>query len=86
MLKILNIIMLTLVFLFIFNVYNYYSSNKNMNIKEFNRINIEKILEKKIINLPVLINDTNNVIKFNNSLENEINNSKKRSFWDLLKK
>ena len=86
MLKILNIIMLTLVFLFIFNVYNYYSSNKNINIKEFNRINIEKILEKKIINLPVLINDTNNVIKFNNSLENEINDNKKRSFWNLLRK
>ena len=86
MLKILNIIILTLIFLFIFNVYNYYSSNKNINIKEFNRINIEKILEKKIINLPVLINDTNNVIKFNNSLENEINDNKKRSFWDLLRK
>ena len=86
MLKILNIIMLTLIFLFIFNVYNYYSSNKNINIKEFNRINIEKILEKKIINLPVLINDTNNVIKFNNSLENEINDNKKRSFWNLLRK
>ena len=84
--KILDIIMLTLIFLFIFNVYNYYSSNKNINIKEFNRINIEKILEKKIINLPVLINDTNNVIKFNNSLENEINDNKKRSFWDLLRK
>ncbi len=86
MLKILNIIILTLIFLFIFNVYNYYSSNKNINIKEFNRINIEKILEKKIINLPVLINDTNNVIKFNNSLENEINDNKKRSFWNLLRK
>ena len=86
MLKILNIIILTLIFLFIFNVYNYYSSNKNINIKEFNRINIEKILEKKIINLPVLINDTNNVIKFNNSIENEINDNKKRSFWNLLRK
>ena len=86
MLKILNIIILTLIFLFIFNVYNYYSSNKNINIKEYNRINIEKILEKKIINLPVLINDTNNVIKFNNSLENEINDNKKRSFWNLLRK
>ena len=86
MLKILNIIMLTLIFLFTFNVYNYYSSNKNINTKEFNRINIDKILEKKIINLPILINDTNNVIKFNNSLENEINDNKKRSFWDLLRK
>ena len=47
MLKILNIIILTLIFLFIFNVYNYYSSNKNINTKEFNRINIDKILEKK---------------------------------------
>ena len=86
MLKILNIIMLTLIFLFTFNVYNYYSSNKNINTKEFNRINIDKILEKKIINLPILINDTNNVIKFNNSLENEINDNKKRSFWNLLRK
>lgn len=78
--------MLTLIFLFTFNVYNYYSSNKNINTKEFNRINIDKILEKKIINLPILINDTNNVIKFNNSLENEINDNKKRSFWNLLRK
>ena len=78
MLKILNIIILTLIFLFIFNVYNYYSSNKNINIKEFNRINIDQNFRKKIINLPVLINDTNNVIKFNNSLENEINDNKKK--------
>lgn len=86
MLKILNIIMLILICFFIFSVSNYYSSNKNIDVKKFNRVNIEKILEKKKINLPVLSNDTNNVIEFNNSLENEINNSKKRSFWDLLKK
>ena len=47
---------------------------------------MEKILETKIINLPILSNDTYNVIEFNNSLEKEINNNKKRSFWDLLKK
>ena len=86
MLKILNIIMLILICFFIFSVSNYYSSNKNIDVKKFNRVNIEKILEKKKINLPVLSNDTNNVNEFNNSLENEINNSKKRSFWDLLKK
>ena len=78
--------MLILICFFIFSVSNYYSSNKNIDVKKFNRVNIEKILEKKKINLPVLSNDTNNVIEFNNSLENEINNSKKRSFWDLLKK
>ena len=86
MLKILNIIMLILICFFIFSVSNYYSSNKNIDVKKFNRVNIEKILETKIINLPILSNDTYNVIEFNNSLENEINNSKKRSFWDLLKK
>ena len=75
-----------LIFFFILNVSNYYSSNKNIEIKNFNRINIEKILEEKMINLPVLRNDTNNVIEFNNSLDNEIKDSKKRSFWDLLKK
>ncbi len=86
MIKILNIIMSILIFFFILNVSNYYYSNKNTDVKNFNRINIEKILEEKKINLPVLRNDTNNVIEFNNSLESEIKNNKKRSFWDLLKK
>ena len=86
MIKILNIIMSILIFFFILNVSNYYYSNKNTDVKNFNRINIEKILEEKKNNLPVLKNDTNNVIEFNNSLESEIKNNKKRSFWDLLKK
>ena len=42
-------------------------------------------LKEKLNNLPVLSNDTNDVIEFNNSFENEINDEKKRSFWDLLK-
>ena len=86
MIKFLNIIMSILIFFFILNVLNYYLSNKNIDTKKFNRINMEKILETKIINLPILSNDTYNVIEFNNSLEKEINNNKKRSFWDLLKK
>ena len=86
MAKILNFIMFLLILFFLLSVSNYYYSNKNIDIKNFNRINIEKILEEKKINLPVLRNDTNNVIEFNNSLESEIKNNKKRSFWDLLKK
>ena len=42
-------------------------------------------LKEKIKDLPILVNDTNNVIKFNNSLDNGITEEKKRSFWDLLK-
>ena len=86
MVKLLNIIMFLLTALFIFNIYNYYSSNKNIDIKNYNRENIDQILKEKINDLPILRNDTDDVIEFNNSLENETDNNKKRSFWDLLKK
>ena len=85
MYKFVDIIIFIFIIFFIFIVYSYYSSNKNINKKNFNRSNIDQILKEKIIDLPVLENDTNNVIEFNNSLENEINSNKKRSFWDLLK-
>ena len=86
MIKILNIIMFLVTIIFILSIYNYYSSNKNVDAKNYNRKNIDQILREKIIDLPVLKNDTNNVIEFNNSLKNDIKENKKRSFWDLLKK
>ena len=82
--KILNTIMILLIISFLFLIFNYYSSNKNMNEKKYNRQNIDKIMKEKISNLPVLLNDTNNVIEFNNSIQDNTN-EKKRSFWDLLK-
>ena len=78
--------MFLLIIIFILNIYNYYSSNKNIDVKNYNRKNIDQILKEKIIDLPVLKNDTDNVIEFNNSLKNNIEENKKRSFWDLLKK
>ena len=86
MIKIFNIIMFLIIIIFILSIYNYYSSNKNVDAKNYNRKNIDQILKEKIIDLPVLKNDTNNVIEFNNSLTNDIEENKKRSFWDLLKK
>ena len=86
MIKILNIIMFFLIIIFILSIYNYYSSNKNVDVKNYNRKNIDRILKDKIIDLPVLKNDTSNVIEFNNSLKNDIEENKKRSFWNLLKK
>ena len=78
--------MFLLIIIFLLNIYNYYSSNKNIDAKNYNRKNIDQILKEKIIDLPVLKNDTDNVIEFNNSLKDEIEENKKRSFWDLLKK
>lgn len=86
MIKILNIVMFLLIIIFMISIYNYYSSNKNIDAKNYNRKNIDQILKEKIIDLPVLKNDTNNVIEFNNSLKDGIEENKKRSFWDLIKK
>ena len=69
---------------FLVLIFKYYFSNKNMKEKNYNRQNIDEIIKEKISDLPVLLNDTNNVIEFNNSIEENIN-EKKRSFWNLLK-
>lgn len=86
MYKTLNILIFLGTIFFIISTYKYYISNKNINNKDYNRSNIEKIIKEKISSLPVLTNDTNNVIFFNDSFEKEINSNKKRSFWDLLNK
>ena len=84
--RILNILMVLIIILFIFFTFKYYSSNKNINTKDYNRLNIDLILKDKTSGLPILKNNTNNIIEFNNSLENEIDKyEKKRKFWDLLK-
>ena len=85
MTKIFNIFLFIIISIFITSIFNYYSSSKNINAKNFNRSNINEILKEKVSNLPVLNNDTNNIIEFNNSLENQFRDNKKRSFWDLLK-
>ena len=86
MFKIINILMSLLVFFFIVGVSNFYLSNKNISLKDYNRSNIELILKEKIRDLPILANDTNNIIEFNDSFDEEKNNEKKRSFWELLNK
>ena len=85
MVKIINIFFLLLVFTFFFTIYKYYSSEKNIDVKDFNRNNIDEIINSKILNLPILENDTNTVIIFNDGFSNEIKDDKPRSFWNLLK-
>ena len=85
MYKIINLLFVVLIFLFFFNIYNYYSSNKNIKNINLKRLNIEEILKNKTLNLPVLKNDTNNVIEFNSSFSDEIKTDEQRNFWNLLK-
>ena len=83
--KVIKFVFLLLIFSFFLITYKFYSSNKNIAAKDFNRNNINDIINKKISDLPILENDTNNVIEFNDGFSNEINNDKPRSFWNLLK-
>ena len=83
--KVFNILFSIIFLIFFMSIYNYYFSNKNINIKEFNRSNINKIINEKASNLPELPNNTKNVIEFNNSISDKINIEKPRSFWKLLK-
>ena len=80
--KVTNIFFLTLIIIFFFSIYKFYSSNQNIQIKKFNRDNLDQIISSKILNLPLLYNDTNNIIEFNDGFSNEI---KPRSFWNLLR-
>ena len=75
-----------LVVFFILKVFSFYFSNKNISLKNYNRANIDLIFKEKIKDLPILANDTSNIIEFNDSFDEEDNNDKKRSFWELLNK
>ncbi len=83
--KAINFLSLILVSIFFLLTFKYYSSQKNIETRDFNRNNIDEIINMKISNLPILKNDTNNVIQFNDGFSNEMKNDKPRSFWNLLK-
>ncbi len=80
-----NIFLFFSIIFFLFIVNKYYFSIQNIKNVEKNRINIEKNLEEKTVNVPILKNDTENVIEFNSGFQNQIEDSKPRNFWNLLK-
>ncbi len=69
--KIFNTLTFFLIIFFFYKIYIFYSSNKNINTKNYNRENIEKILMDKISDIPILLGDTNSVIEFNNSIDTQ---------------
>ncbi len=85
MYRIVNFFLFGLIILFFLSIFKYYSSNKNIKSININRSNIEAIIRTKSSNLPVLKDDTSNVIEFNSSYSDEIKDNKPRSFWNLFK-
>ena len=83
--KFFNLIFFTIFIFFFFNIIKFYTSSLNIKNINLNRGNIDEIINDKISNLPLLKDDTNKVIEFNDSFQEEIKNEKSRNFWDLLK-
>jgi hypothetical protein len=74
---------LILVTIFFYNIFNKYLSDDNKKKIYKNRTEDNRSLNEKILNLPVLKNDTLNVIHFN--YENKQKKKTNRKFWDLIK-
>jgi len=81
--KIKNIFFLTIFFIFILLVTRYYFSERNIIFTNKSRSSYVTLLDKNVNNLPLLKNDTNNVIVYINDLE-DFKNKRKKRFWEKL--
>ena len=81
--KIINIFFLISFFIFIFLVTKYYFSEQNLIFTNKSRSSYSLTLNKYENNLPLLKNDTNNIIIYKNDLE-EFKNKRKKRIWEKL--
>tara|TARA_Y100000590_G_scaffold437052_1_gene558305 strand:- start:1316 stop:1585 length:270 start_codon:yes stop_codon:yes gene_type:complete len=78
-----NVFFVVIFFTFLFLITKYYFSEKNKILTNKSRSSYELILNNGKKDLPVLKNDTNNVIVYVKDLENYKKKRKKR-FWEKL--
>ena len=81
--KISNAFILIIFFLFTFLTAKHYFSEENVIFTNKSRTSYSLMASKSIENLPVLKNDTNNIIIYKNDLEKFKKKIKKR-FWEKL--
>jgi len=79
-----NVVYLLTIFFAIFFVTKFYISENN--IKRSNKIifQYQNELDKQFSNLPIIKDDTNDIIEYTSEIE-DFKNKKQRKFWDLLK-
>ena len=83
--NLLKLILLTMTILFLIVAFTYYLSDKNIDLIKKNR-KIDPFNSYKIsLELPILRNNTDDVIEFNSRYENLDNKRIKRNFWNLIK-
>ena len=79
-----NVVYLFTIFFSIFFIINYYISENNVKLSNKVILQHQKELDKKFNNLPIIKDDTSDIIEYTNEIE-EFKNKKQRKFWDLLK-
>ena len=78
------VVYLLTIFFFIFFVIKFYLSENNIKWSNKVILQYQNISDKKFISLPIIKDDTNDIIEYTNEIE-EFRNKKQRKFWDLLK-
>ena len=72
------------IFFSIFFVLKFYLSENNIKRTNKTILGYQSKLDKKIDNLPIIKNDTNNIIDYKKEIE-EFKNKKQRKYWILIK-
>ena len=72
----------TIIFI-IFIVIFYFSEDNKINTNKIRSIHLAKIKEN-LNQLPILLNDTKNIIEYTNNSDKPKNSKSKRKFWELI--
>ena len=78
------VVYLLTIFFFIFFVIKFYLSENNIKWSNKVILQYQNVLDKKFISLPIIKDDTNDIIEYTSEIE-DFKNKKQRKFWDLLK-
>ena len=78
------VVYLLTIFFSIFFVIKFYLSENNIKLSNKVMLQHQNELDKKFNNLPIIKDDTKDIIEYTNEIE-EFKNKKQRKFWDLLK-
>jgi hypothetical protein len=78
------LVYLLTIFFFIFFVIKFYLSENNIKWSNKVILQYQNTLDIKFIGLPIIKDDTNDIIEYTNEIE-DFKNRKQRKFWDLLK-
>ena len=84
--KIKNIFFMLSFFIFIILTTSFYLSDKNVRSTSKSRSIYFTTQENSILSLPLLENDTNDIIEYRNDIEIYKKKKKNFKFWDLIEK